>query len=201
MEIRFKSCSSDGCSSNAHRDAQGKLGFCSLHYQRFKKHGDPTVVKVQQSPAMDWLRAHAKHSETECLRWPFHIGNDGYGRAHHPMTGGLSTASRLMCIFAHGEPPSNKHEAAHSCGKGNEACVNPNHLYWCTPVENQRERAVHGTSNRGEQQGNSKLTTPEVLRIRVLLENHSQTTVARMFGVDQSHISNIANRKQWAWLD
>jgi len=27
------------------------LGFCEKHYQRFKKHGDPLVVKVNQHKA------------------------------------------------------------------------------------------------------------------------------------------------------
>ena len=200
MEIRFTTCSVSDCKNNAHRDGDGRKGFCSMHYQRVKKHGDPTVIKVISSPAKDWLIAHVSYKDDNCLQWPFCIGNDGYGRVHYFGNGALTTASRLMCVLAHGEPPSKKHESAHSCGKGSQGCVNPLHLYWATPTTNQRERLAHGTHNRGERQGLSKLTDENVRTIRLLVKSQSQTSVAAMFDIDQSHVSNIVTRKVWAWL-
>lgn len=52
-----------------------------------------------------------------------------------------------MCQKAHGDPPSPKHDAAHSCGRGHEGCVNPNHLSWKTKKQNQADRITHGTSH------------------------------------------------------
>lgn len=200
MKNRFRNCSVDGCIKNAHRDAHGKSGLCVMHYQRHRKHGDTSVCGRTPSPAMDWLRAHASFVGDECLQWPFHIGSDGYGRAHNPTTGALSTASRLMCIAAHGAPPTPKHEAAHSCGNGKEACVNPRHLYWATPSENQADRVAHRTSNRGERQWKSKLTEDDVREIRRRLGTETQQSIAVCFNIDPSVISDIKRGKKWGWL-
>lgn len=200
MEKRFKPCSVQDCERNAHRDENGKKGFCSLHYERQRKHGNPFVVK-RNTRAIDWLRQHSVHTGPDCLVWPFHIGKDGYGRAHYPGYGPITTASRLMCIFAHGEPPTPRHEAAHSCGNGNKGCVNPLHLYWATPAENHSDKIKHGTTNRGERQGRSKLTEENVLQIRQMIGSKTQAAIAKMYGVDQSTISDIRRRKRWGWLD
>jgi hypothetical protein len=55
-------------------------------------------------------------------------------------------AHRLMCQLAHGDPPTPDHIAAHSCGRGHEGCVNPNHLSWKTYSENELDKRVHGTT-------------------------------------------------------
>lgn len=137
----------DGCSVEGCGEPYYCGGFCTKHYQRHRKHGDPAVVAFK-SPAEDWLRANVDFSGSECLTWPFYRKNNGYGEA--TLDGKKSVASRVMCILAHGEPPTPKHEAAHSCGKGHEGCVNPNHLRWATASENQLEREAHGTSNAGD---------------------------------------------------
>jgi hypothetical protein len=195
----FKSCAAPECRRNAHRSENGKRGYCSMHYQRVKKFGDHTIVKKVPSPAIDWIEEHKLYFGLECLKWPFYIAKDGYGRAHYP-NGLLTTASRIMCIAAHGEPPTDGHQAAHSCGKGNQGCVNPKHLYWATIERNHADKLAHGTHCRGTRHLNSRLTESDISTIRRLLETHSQLTIARMFGVDQSHISRIKTGDVWGWL-
>jgi hypothetical protein len=172
-----------------------------MHYQRWKAHGDPFAVKKTPSPAIDWIRANAGYAGDECLTWPFSIGADGYGRAHYPGTAKLTIASRLMCIVAHGEPPSPKHEAAHSCGRGKSACTNPRHLYWATPTINHADKILHNTTNRGERQWRAKLSEADVRQIRSLIGTMTNAAIAKRFDVDQSHISEIKHRRAWAWLD
>lgn len=85
-------------------------------------------------------------------------------------------------------------------------------LQWGTASENQRDRIIHGTSNRGlthinqgENQGAHKLTEKQVLKIRRLYETksssgkrqYSQRKLASMFGVQQTTIKNVVNRKTW----
>jgi hypothetical protein len=196
---KFVFCHISDCKRNAHRSENGKLGYCSMHYQRFKRHGNALIFKRVPSPALDWIEVHKNYDVDDCLRWPFHVGKDGYGRVHYP-NGPLTTASRVMCTEAHGEPPSPKHEAAHSCGNGNKACVNPRHLYWATSARNHADKLIHGTHNRGERQGSSRLTDSDIVQIRELLKTHSQATVAKFYRVDPSHISNIARGTRWGWL-
>ena len=171
-----------------------------MHYQRWKKHGDPHRVDKVASPAKDWLLAHVKFQSSDCLTWPFHVGDDGYGRVHRFDNGRLTTASHMMCELAHGPCPP-KYEAAHSCGKGHLACVNPQHLYWATAVRNHADKIEHGTTNRGERQGSHKLTEADVLRIRELAGTRPQTEIGAMFNVSQTHVSSIVTGRCWGWLD
>ena len=196
-------CSVRGCERSAAHKDMGRLGFCSKHYQRYKKHNDPHYEWRQKRPALDWIEKHVTYTGDDCLQWPFATGEDGYGRVHDPSLGGaMMTASRYMCIIAHGRPESPELEAAHSCGGGNKGCVNPNHLYWATPKINHSDKVKHGTTNRGSRQWNSKLKEVDIVKIRELLAeaNHTQLSIARMFSVDPSVISDIKRGKTWGWL-
>ena len=164
-------------------------------------HGDPEKVGKRSSPALDWITENARFEGDDCLPWPFHVGKDGYGRVHEPRTGKLMTASRLMCVTAHGEPENPKLQAAHSCGNGNKACANPKHLYWTDHADNQADRVEHGTTNRGERYGLSKLTEADVRYIRSVNGIIPQKETAEKLGVDQITVSDIVRRKRWGWLD
>ena len=135
----------------------------------------------------------------ECLTWPFGCHATGYAKMGK--SGEQKTVSRILCEKIYGPPPNDdKYEAAHSCGKGHLGCVNKIHLRWATPSENQMDRVVHGTSNRGERQGRHKLTTTDVLQIMSLQYNNTKTELASMFGVSYKVISDVINGKTWGWL-
>lgn len=47
--------------------------------------------------------------------------------------------ARLMLSLYRGDPPSELHEAGHTCPYGEQsACINPEHLDWMTREENER---------------------------------------------------------------
>jgi hypothetical protein len=135
----------------------------------------------------------------DCLVWPYCRNQRGYGILRHE---GYTTkfVHRLACARVHGPGPTSRHQAAHSCGNGSGGCCNPNHLSWKTPEGNAQDKVLHGTANRGERQGNSKLTTEQVLEIRFLARSIPQVELSLMFGVGDNTISCIVNRKSWAWL-
>jgi hypothetical protein len=174
-------------------------GLCSAHYQRWKAHGDPLAGRTAKGSPLKWLKEHVDFDGTECLTWPFARFPDGSGHATHE--GRHIRASRLMCLLAHGEPPSDIHEAAHRCGKGHEACVNPNHLRWATPSENNQDKLLHGTMLRGELHPSSVLSESDVRTIRRLRGVVPQDELADRFGVGKAHICGIQLENEWAWLD
>lgn len=182
-----------GCTINGCDRKHYGLGLCSLHYQRNFKHGDP---EGRAPTHMDWLIEAVNRDTAECIDWPFGKTN-GYGVIR--VAGRTTGAHRHACEMAHGPAPEG-HEAAHGCGR--RACVNPAHLRWATPTENQADRLGHGTHNRGERCGIHKLTEAEVREIRTLVAaGHRQRALAARFGVSQVTISNVINRVSWAWLD
>lgn len=106
----------------------------------------------------------------------------------------------------------------HKCD--NPSCVNPEHLFVATQLENladmkRKGRSAKGHKHRskkhphlvlkGEQIGNSKLTSDEVAQIRKLYKpgkpgvksEHSLTGLANKFGVSYQTVSKIVNNKRW----
>lgn len=175
--------------------------LCGMHYQRQLKYGDPQAAVPPSTPSgtrIKWLLAHSEYSSTNCLIWPFGRTTGGYGSAQ--LDGQNMQAHRAMCILAHGEPPTDKHEAAHSCGRGGDGCVNPAHLRWATSKENHADRVTHGTSNRGEKQWRAKLDEATVLDIRRNQVAVPPALAAKKYGVSLGAIYDIYDRRTWAWL-
>jgi hypothetical protein len=73
---------------------------------------------------------------------------------------------QIVCLTFHGPRPTPKHDAAHNDGK-KPNCHRDN-IAWKTRAENEADKVLHGTSNRGERNGMAKLTdaqTAEIIRL------------------------------------
>lgn len=184
-------CTVDGCD----RPMIAK-NLCKRHYYLMRRNGDPTLVKRTPSPAMDWLRAHVSHVGKDCLIWPFYRTSGGYAHVYNGIC--TSSACRVMCTLAHGEPPTPDHQAAHQCGRGADGCIHPDHLYWATCSENHLDKHLHGTMPFGESHPGSKLNDLIVREVRRrVASGETQQSVADDIGVSQSMISAIHLRKFW----
>lgn len=139
-----------------------------------------------------FLREHVGFMADACLAWPYRTVLTGYGLA--VINGVQKRASRWMCILAHGEPPTAKHQAAHSCG--NASCVNPRHLRWATAKENSADKIAHGTTNHGERNGKTILTPKDVEFIKAAPPDLK--ALMDRFGVSKGCISKIRSGKRWA---
>lgn len=142
----LRSCSVAGC----HRREKARR-FCSAHYNRWQKYGDPTDGRPERAAPGETIRfleaVAIPFSGVECLLWPYGKYPNGYGQIR--IGGGTKVVSRLVCERAHGQPPTPKYEAAHSCGNGHLGCVNPQHLRWATSKENKLEGAIHRAAGIG----------------------------------------------------
>ena len=146
---------------------------------------------------MEWLRQHADYKRDDCLKWPMALDDKGYGMVS--LGDVMWRAHRMMCTLAHGPAPSKKHEAAHSCGRGHQGCVNPRHLSWKTRAENQQDRVKHGTHGSGSRGGpHLKLKPEEVEAIRVAGSTMFKKDIARQFNVTPSTVIKILNGERWA---
>jgi hypothetical protein len=191
----MKNCTIEGCNKPVHAK-----GLCNAHYHR-KWHGKdvsaPFLVKVSLEQKLEFIKTVVlKHESDECLPWPFTKNPAGYGTMH--LDGDNSTiVSRFVCEKVNGPPPTPQHQAAHSCGKGHEACVNPRHLSWKTRKENTADAFTHGTFAIGERHPNTSLTQKDSDEIRELKGKFSLKEIAEIYSVSLSTISNIHTGKTW----
>lgn len=185
-------CGVEGCGG-----ASYAKGFCTTHYARQKRHGSTDRPGGQRRA--EWIEEHSSFQGDECLVWPFSVAP--HGRGVVTFRGVTTSAPRAMCIAAHGEPKSGNLHAAHACGNGHKGCLNPRHLRWATPQDNERDKALHGTLRIGEAVNTCKLTSVAVEEIRSRLgAGERGSDLASEFGVSRSQISAIKTRKAWSWL-
>lgn len=195
MAAKINTCKVQDCNSPT-SDSNACNGYCGAHSQRLRRHGS-TEHHPRFRKRISWLEDNAGFCGDECLDWPFSVNDTGRGRVM--INGHRTSAPRAMCILAHGEPPTPEHEAAHSCGRGRQGCVNPKHLRWATKAENGRDRRDHGTL-RGERVHLAKLTEEQVRYIRAQRGKRSASDIAEQFGVSGPSISSIWHRRSWAWV-
>lgn len=124
-----------------------------------------------------------------CLLWPGSIGSHGYPQRN--IGGQVTLVHREVCERHRGPPPSEEHQAAHTCG--NSPCFARNHLVWKTPVENAEDRVLHGTDKRPDSHGTlsarAVLTEADVALIRV--SDLSQRKLAAIIGCGKSTVGAV----------
>lgn len=190
-------CTVDGCS----RKIVAK-GFCGLHYQRMLS-GKPMSdeVKASNGALLSYLESLVGAKELEnCIPFPFKSHSvAGYGLARYK--GRQVGAHRIVCILAHGEPPEDKQLATHSCGKGHEGCVNPNHLRWGSIADNKADMVAHGTVVRGLKVKSASLSEDNVRRIhRDYSLGLSCKDISDAYGTTRSNVCRIGKGHRWGWL-
>lgn len=186
-------CSIDGCD----RPIVNGRGWCRRHYARWARHGDPEAGGLlRKEKTQGFLKQATSYDGEDCLIWPYARLKNGHAVIN--IGGKVKIVSRLVCESANGQPPSPKHEAAHSCGNGHLGCIAPKHLRWATRLENERDKFIHGTTNRGERSPMAKLTECSVREIRKRLDaGIRMAQVAREFGISPSAVLNVKTGRNW----
>lgn len=139
------------------------------------------------------LLKNIKINESGCWEWQGTVSPKGYGRI------GFSTepaffAHRVFYAIYFGQPGNSL--VCHRCDF--PRCVNPEHLFLGTPLDNMRDMKAKGRdrNNPGGWQANYILMTPEKLEEMKLyyLSDTSLSTrdVARKFNMEAKHC--------WFWL-
>lgn len=173
-------------------------GMCRMHYERWRRHGDPSRVDSTQGlPLIDrfWLSVDPGPSD-QCWEWKRHLDKGGYG--HIMDTGKIRGAHRVSYELHHGRIPDGMH-VRHRCD--NPACVNPAHLELGTNAENVADKFIRGRSASGPaivRQATLKLTPELVLAIRA--DTRRTAEVASDYGLSMAHVRNVRSGKAWSWV-
>ena len=91
-DVADRTCSMDGCEK--HEFARG---WCSMHWARWRAHGDPTIVKKRGRPSEAFgslrerfdAKVEKDYGEWGCWRWVGAHHELGYGRINDRSTGEL----------------------------------------------------------------------------------------------------------------
>jgi hypothetical protein len=139
--------------------------------------------------------AHA--NSDECLNWTGAKKRDiGYGRLS--WKGIWMQTHRLSFELFVGPIPDHLW-VLHKCD--NSMCINPKHLYLGTHKDNMLDARMNG-SMAGHRNGNSKLTTPQVIEMYRLRKTTTMRLddIGALFGVNGNTVSRICHKKRWAHL-
>lgn len=130
--------------------------------------------------------------ENGCWEWTRRITANGYGQAKVAQKSVV--AHRLAYAFFE-EPIPDGMIVCHKCD--NRKCVNPHHLFLGTTQDNVDDKMRKGrfVPSIGEKSGVSKLTEADVIAIRA--DNRPQHVIAKDYGIRQTNVSLIKQRKTW----
>lgn len=160
---------------------------------------DPEVSMERDARLPDaarfWERVTVRGPD-ECWEWQASTDKDGYGQLTGRSASGRHTmlkAHRVSWELSRGQIPDGLF-VLHKCQ--NRRCVNPNHLYPGTHLDNMRD-VVRVGSQKGERNPAVKLTDEECEQIRSLrISGLLLREIAPMFNVRESQISRICNRRR-----
>lgn len=144
-----------------------------------------------------WTKVAITANPDKCWEWQASCRSDGYGQLnmknHSPK---ITSAHRISWEITYGEIPDGMW-VLHRCD--NRKCVNPSHLFLGTRADNELDKMNKGRQPSGERVGLHKLTSENVKQIREIYatEKTNQYELAKRYGVNQSVISLIVNRKAW----
>lgn len=132
-----RKCVVDGCQKTLIA-----RGWCSGHYQKWRRHGDPEVtLAYRDGPEGSFMNRTKRQGD--CLVWTGFIDWGGYGKISNP--GGSTLAHRYAWERVHGSVPEGLF-VDHICH--NRACVNVEHLRLATRSQNAQHRSGVDARNK-----------------------------------------------------
>ena len=106
--------------------------------------------------------------------------------------------SRIVLSAFVGDAPTSMH-AEHLDGDKENNCLS--NLRWATPLENIRRKQEHGTTARGERNGNSKINEGTAREVkRLLASGGTSLSISKTLGVPVTVVDQIRQGRTWGWL-
>lgn len=147
-----------------------------------------------------WSKVDKSDNHDHCWLWTDKPNPKGYGSIG--VSGKTYRAHRVSYELAYGPIPDGLN-VLHTCD--NRICVNPNHLFIGTQLENIQDRDIKGRQTRGESHPRSKLTEDQVLAMRKryipFCRVNGANQIARELGVRICAVLDAVNKVTWKFLD
>lgn len=136
-----------------------------------------------------------------CWEWTHGLFSTGYGLFTHGGKGVPALKSHRVSYELANGAITDDLWVLHKCD--NRKCVNPNHLFLGTRLDNVRDMCAKGRNYRvsmpGEKHFKHKMTEDKIryIRQRFAVGDISKAELGREMGLDSTTIRDILKRKTW----
>ena len=166
-----------------------------MHYCRWLKDGTPgeaaaRYVPAGTPPAERLVAIGYTETADGCHEWNGSRTSDGYGSIALGKQK-VGYAHRVSWERANGQSLPEGMYVCHRCD--NPPCINPEHLFPGSPLDNSGDAVEKRRHAFGQRNGHAKLSNADVRTIRAALaEGESHVSIAERYPVSRSCISMIA---------
>jgi hypothetical protein len=173
-------CSIDGCEKPVL-----SRGWCSAHWTRWSRHGDPLSGGIDRLFGDPFDRVMARTERIDdCLAYMGSRTADEYG--YLTVNKAKLYAHRIVAERHLGPAPADRPYVLHLCD--HPWCVEIIHLRYGTQAENIEDALRRGRMHQ-------KLTVEQVLAIRA--DTRSKTVIAADYGTTRTNVHAIQSGRTW----
>ncbi len=193
-------CTEIGCT----KPGNGGRGLCAMHYKRLQK-----SAGFERLPTLTFQERFEQYVERDpnsgCWLWTGGMNAKGYGTFNGPAAGRkIGKAHRVAWEIYRGPIPKGDgyHGTCvlHRCDT--PACVNPDHLFLGTVVENNADAMAKDRVPRGNGRYNAKIIPEVVKEIRARREaGETLAAIAADVGMKPGGVRKVALRLTWAHVE